>query len=196
MSQAILELLGERLGDALLATHAHRGDETALLAPLALVAACRLLHDHPRWSMTLLMDLTAVDYLGYATPPPESAAFPSLYLGRQRQGTSEAPPWRFEVVYHLYSPVEKRRVRLKVPLGDLGDDDAESTPEVDSVAGVWANADWYEREAWDLYGIRFAGHPGLRRILTYEEFVGHALRKDYPKEHRQPLARHAVLTPR
>src|SRR5439155_8483808 len=106
--------------------------------------------------LAILMDLTAVDYLGRDP--------------------------RFEVVYHLYSPARRHRVRLKVELdGEL--------PEIDSVADLWASANWYEREAWDLYGIKFRGHPDLRRVLLYEEFVGHPLRKDYPKEKRQPLVR-------
>ena len=89
---------------------------------------------------------------------------------------------RFEVVYHLYSTEKKHRIRLKarVPQDD---------PVIDSVVEVWPGFGWPEREAYDLYGIRFAGHPDLRRILLYDEFVGHPLRKDYPKEGRQPLIR-------
>ena len=86
---------------------------------------------------------------------------------------------RFEVVYHLYSTTEKHRIRLRVPL-------EESAPTVPSVAGVWRCANWAEREVWDLYGIRFEGHPDLRRILLYEEFEGHPLRKDYPIQRSQP----------
>jgi NADH-quinone oxidoreductase subunit C len=87
---------------------------------------------------------------------------------------------RFEIVYHLYSLKQNHRVRIKsrVP---------ESDPEIDSLVSLWPSADWMEREVWDLYGVRFRGHPDLRRILLYEEFEGHPLRKDYPKEKRQPL---------
>jgi NADH-quinone oxidoreductase subunit C len=87
---------------------------------------------------------------------------------------------RFELVYHLYSLKHNQRVRIKsrVP---------ESDPEIASLVPLWPSADWMEREVWDLYGIRFGGHPDLRRILLYEEFEGHPLRKDYPKEKRQPL---------
>ena len=87
---------------------------------------------------------------------------------------------RFEMVYHLYSVAKNRRLRIKARV-------AEPSPEIDSAAGLWASANWMEREVWDLYGIRFKGHPDLRRILLYEGFDGHPLRKDYPKEKRQPL---------
>ncbi|PIE65943.1 MAG: NADH-quinone oxidoreductase subunit C [Deltaproteobacteria bacterium] len=87
---------------------------------------------------------------------------------------------RFEVVYHLYSVTKGHRVRLKV---QVPEDDC----EVPSVTGVWRGVDWFEREVWDMYGVRFAGHPKLRRILLYEDFEGHPLRKDYPQRGYQPL---------
>ncbi|MGZ8428186.1 MAG: NADH-quinone oxidoreductase subunit C [Candidatus Deferrimicrobiaceae bacterium] len=86
---------------------------------------------------------------------------------------------RFEVVYHLYSLAKKHRVRIKTRV-------REEDPVIDSVIPVWAGMDWYEREAYDMYGIVFRGHPNLKRILMYESFVGHPLRKDYPKAKRQP----------
>jgi len=87
---------------------------------------------------------------------------------------------RFEVVYNLYSTRHNHRVRLrvKVPESDL---------DVESVTPVWAGADWFERYCFDMYGIRFRAHPDLRRLLMYDEFVGHPLRKDYPLRGRQPL---------
>ncbi|GAB4341845.1 MAG: NADH-quinone oxidoreductase subunit C [Candidatus Abyssubacteria bacterium] len=87
---------------------------------------------------------------------------------------------RFEVVYHLYSIYYGHAVRLKVRLD-------EKDPTVDTVTQVWKGANWYEREAYDLYGVKFKGHPDLRRILLYPEFVGHPLRKDYPIDGEQPL---------
>lgn len=87
---------------------------------------------------------------------------------------------RFEMVYHLYSVTRSHRVRVKVGLPGEG-------PEIDTLISVWPAANWMEREVWDLYGVRFRGHPDPRRILLYEEFEGHPLRKDYPKERRQPL---------
>jgi NADH-quinone oxidoreductase subunit C len=87
---------------------------------------------------------------------------------------------RFEVVIHLYSIPHKHRVRLKVGL-------EEADPVMDTLTVVWKGTDWFEREAWDLYGVTFRGHPDLRRVLLYEEFKGHPLRKDYPIDQRQPL---------
>jgi NADH-quinone oxidoreductase subunit C len=87
---------------------------------------------------------------------------------------------RFEVVYHLFSLSKKHRVRIKVPVEG-------KNPEVDSIVSLWPGADWYEREVWDMFGIKFRGHPNLKRILMYEEFEGHPLRKDYPIDKRQPL---------
>ena len=87
---------------------------------------------------------------------------------------------RFEMVYHFYSVARNQRLRIKARV-------PEEPAEIDSLAGLYASANWMEREVWDLYGIRFKGHPDLRRILLYEEFEGHPLRKDYPKERRQPL---------
>jgi len=87
---------------------------------------------------------------------------------------------RFEVVYHLYSTAHHHRLRLKARL-------PETNPTIPTVVPVWVGANWLERETYDMYGIRFDGHPDLRRIYLYEEFEGHPLRKDYPKEKRQPL---------
>lgn len=87
---------------------------------------------------------------------------------------------RFSVIYHLYSLKNNRRLRLKVPV-------EEKDPVVDSLTPLYPAADWFEREVWDMFGIRFKGHPNLKRILMYESFVGHPLRKDYPYNKRQPL---------
>jgi NADH-quinone oxidoreductase subunit C len=93
------------------------------------------------------------------------------YLGRSP---------RFEVVYQLYSLAANRGLRVKAGV-------PEEPCEIDSAVEVWPAAGWMEREVWDLYGIRFRGHPDLRRILLYDGFEGHPLRKDYPKEKRQPI---------
>lgn len=93
------------------------------------------------------------------------------YIGQSR---------RFEVVYHLFSTSTHQRLRLKARV-------PEENPSLPSVTGVWVGANWLERETYDMYGVNFTGHPDLRRIYMYEEFEGHPLRKDYPKERRQPL---------
>jgi NADH-quinone oxidoreductase subunit C len=94
------------------------------------------------------------------------------YLGKKEP--------RFEVVYHLLSLQSHRRLRVKIPV-------PENEPEIDSLTPLWKGANWLEREVWDMFGIRFRGHPDLRRILLYEEFRGYPLRKDYPVNQRQPL---------
>jgi NADH-quinone oxidoreductase subunit C len=87
---------------------------------------------------------------------------------------------RFDVVYHLYSLTYNRRFRIKTRV-------SEAECSVDSIVSLWASANWFEREVYDMYGIVFNGHPELRRILLYEDFQGHPLRKDYPIKKRQPL---------
>jgi NADH-quinone oxidoreductase subunit C len=87
---------------------------------------------------------------------------------------------RFEVVYHLHSMRLNHRLRVKIRV-------LEADAVVPSVSSLWNAANWLEREVWDMFGIRFTGHPDLRRILMYEEFRGHPLRKDYPVQRRQPL---------
>ncbi len=87
---------------------------------------------------------------------------------------------RFEVVYHFYSLQYNRRVRIKAKV-------SESECAIDSIVPLWASANWFEREVFDMYGISFNGHPEMRRILLYEGFEGHPLRKDYPLKKRQPL---------
>lgn len=87
---------------------------------------------------------------------------------------------RFEVVYHFYSVARNHRVRVKARV-------SEAAPELASLVDLYASADWMEREVFDMYGIRFTGHPRLERILLYDGFEGYPLRKDYPKEKRQPL---------
>jgi len=161
---SILERVRTLLGEAVLDTHEALGDATVLVAREGLGKTFRALRDDPELCFNMLIDLTAVDYLGRDP--------------------------RFEVVYHLASldlqphGSEPTRVRgrLRVKVGV-----PESDCEVASVCDLWAAANWMEREVWDMYGIRFAGHPDLRRILLYDEFKGHPLRKDYPKERRQPL---------
>ena len=156
MSKVALERVLESFAEEVVDHHRKLGDETITVKPGGLVRVMRFLRTDPATSFEMLTDLTAVDYLGKREP-------------------------RFEVVYHLYSLTKNHRLRLKVPV-----DEEESVCEVPSVIGEWKSAYWMEREVYDLYGIRFVGHPDLRRILMYPEFEGHPLRKDYDIEHRQP----------
>lgn len=160
MSVEALHRAKELLGDAVLSTHSYRGDDTLVVDPARITHVMTALRDDPELLMNFLVDLTAVDYLGREP--------------------------RFEVVYHLRSFKTGARLRVKAPVAEPEDG---SYPTIDTVVPLWASANWWEREVWDLYGIKFRGHPDLRRILMYEEFVGHPLRKDYPKERRQPLVR-------
>lgn len=152
-SEALRRLIAALPG-AVRETHARLGDATALVDAAHVVDVLRFLRDTAGLDFDMLVDLTAVDYLG------------------------EKP--RFEVVYHLLSLAHNHRVRIKARVD-------EASPEIDTAVPLWAAANWMEREVWDMYGIRFRGHPDPRRILLYEEFEGHPLRKDYPKERRQPL---------
>ena len=141
-------------------THSYRGDDTLVVDGTNAKKTLETLKNDPDVAMNFLSDLTAVDYFGREP--------------------------RFEVVYHLRSFKTGARLRVKALVAEPEDG---SSPACDSVVALWASANWFEREVWDLYGIKFRGHPDLRRILMYEEFVGHPLRKDYPKEKRQPLVR-------
>jgi len=155
----ILTELQQRFGPSILETHDDHGDHTVIVDRAALAELLRECRENPAFAFDMLMDLTAVDYLKYP--------------GRQ-----DGP--RFEVVYHLYSLRHNHRLRVKVRVDE---DDA----VVPTAVGRWPIANWFEREVWDMFGVRFAGHPDLRRLLMYEEFVGHPLRKDYPINRRQPL---------
>jgi NADH-quinone oxidoreductase subunit C len=157
--EQILQRLRDRFGAALVETHEHRGDTTGLVERGALLDVLQWCRDEPTLGFDVLMDLTAADYLRYP-------------------GREDGP--RFEVVYQLYSLRHNHRVWLKVRVDE---DDA----VVPSAVELWPIANWLEREVWDMFGVRFAGHPDLRRLLMYEEFVGHPLRKDYPINRRQPL---------
>ncbi len=156
-----LERVQEQFRQDVIEAHAFRGDQTAVIRPAVLLDVAKFLRDTPQLDFDFLMDLTAVDYLFFA--------------GGRIQKKS-----RFEVVYHFYSLKNNHRIRIKVPVD-------EKNPEVDTLSELWLSANWYEREVWDMYGIKFKGHPNLKRILMYEEFQGHALRKDYPVDKRQPL---------
>ena len=156
---SILADLRERFGAAVVQTHDQHGDQTVVVRRESLIPILRHCRETPALAFDMLTDLTAVDYL----------TFP---------GREDGP--RFEVVYHLSSLTRNHRLRVKVRVEE---DDA----VVPTAVSLWPIANWLEREVWDMFGVRFDGHPDLRRLLLYEEFVGHPLRKDYPINRRQPL---------
>ena len=150
LTAALQSALGDRLASAGTAL----GEITIIVKAEHLLEAAAVLRDAPGLAFEQLTDLCGVDYRDYG------------------EGGHEGP--RFAVVYHLLSLAHNRRLRLRVYCPD------DEFPVVESVIGVWPAANWYEREAFDLYGIMFTGHPDLRRILTDYGFVGHPFRKDFP----------------
>ncbi len=159
MSQRVLDMLRERFGAAILETHSDHGDDTAVVDPGHWKAICTFLREDPALDFDMPVDLCGVDY------------------------PSRGATGRMEVVMHLYSIARKHRIRLKARVGDEDMDGA----EIDSVTSIWPGMNWLEREVWDMSGVRFRGHPDLRRILMYPEFEGHPLQRTYPADRTQPL---------
>ena len=155
--QALAARTAEKFGDAIAETIERGGELTLVLHREQLLRACRILRDDKDFGFEQLIDLCGVDYSAFGA---ESA-----------QGVASGP--RYAAVYHLLSVRNNRRLRLKVFLDD-------EMPMVESVVGIWNSANWFEREAFDLFGIVFEGHPDLRRILTDYGFIGHPFRKDFP----------------
>ena len=133
------------------------GEVTLVIKASGLLEVMTALRDRPELHFEQLIDLCGVDYGAYG----DGAA-------------SSDQQARFAVVFHLLSIAHNRRLRVRVFASD------DEMPVVDSVIGVWPSANWFEREAFDLYGIIFSGHPDLRRILTDYGFIGHPFRKDFP----------------
>jgi NADH-quinone oxidoreductase subunit C len=146
--------LEQQLGARIASQAEALGESTLVLKASDLLPACTLLRDAPDLRFELLLDVCGVDY------------------GTYGDGTWEGS--RYAVVYHLLSLEHNRRLRLRVFAPD------DDLPVIDSVTGIWPSANWYEREAFDLFGIVFTGHPDLRRLLTDYGFVGHPFRKDFP----------------
>ena len=171
--QAIYALLSERLGAGALGFHEDPLEPWAEVAPASIVDACTFLRDDPRLECDQLMCLSGIDWDGY----DENGKGKSVaILGYQDDGAPETSDRVADgdlgVAYHLFSHSQRHKFTLRVRMPR-----AENT--VPTVSGVWRTAAWHEREAWDLVGIRFAGHPDLRRMLLDDEWVGHPLRKDY-----------------
>jgi NADH-quinone oxidoreductase subunit C len=154
------------------------------VTPDDLLDVCRTLRDAPETKLEVLIDVCGVDYQDYGKDEWQTSS--ATDTGFSRGTLRGAPPvedveqatyrpsGRFAVVYHLLSVTHNHRLRLKTFAAD------DARPIVDSVYEVWNAADWFEREAFDLYGILFRGHPDLRRLLTDYGFIGHPFRKDFP----------------
>jgi len=170
--QAFLERLKNRFGDKIIGANLTAIDPWVEVAPQGLVALARYLRDEGDLRFNMLNCISGVDYL---EPDPKKAA------------KNDWQP-HLEVVYHLSSLVHKTTLVLKIMLPRWKNDKPGELPEVPSVSGVWSTADWHEREVFDLVGVRFTGHPDLRRILCPEDWAGHPLRKDY----EMPLEYHGI----
>jgi NADH-quinone oxidoreductase subunit C len=183
LATRLRERFKDRIADCAIAY----GEITLTLPPATLLQVAQALRDEPDLRFEMLMDVAGVDYLAYgvdewttdqATRTGFSRGVEEKSFGRF--SFEDAPPPlkhegpRFAVVYQLLSISRNERLRLKVYCED------NEAPVVDSVTNVWASANWFEREAFDLYGILFDGHPDLRRILTDYGFIGHPFRKDFP----------------
>jgi len=152
--ETLVAALSAALGDKLASVTVARGEATAVIGAADLDPALRLLRDRPELRFEMLVDLCGVDYSAYGDAPHEGP--------------------RFAVVYHLLSLANNWRVRVRAFVPD------DAFPVIGSAIDVWPVANWFEREAFDLYGIVFSGHPDLRRLLTDYGFIGHPFRKDFP----------------
>jgi NADH-quinone oxidoreductase subunit C len=173
---ALVAALGEALSDQDCETIEDLGEITLVVPVERLTEVTWILRDHPELRFEQLIDLCGVDYSAYGKSEWATEEASTVGFGRGVDRDLDLAiddPKRFAVVYHLLSLVHNRRVRLRVYVGG-------AQPMVDSVVPVWATANWFEREAFDLFGILFRGHPDLRRILTDYGFVGHPFRKDFP----------------
>lgn len=188
-SLQLAEQLQQRFSESLQANVDAVGEVTIELAPDALIEVATALRDEPQFAFEMLMDVSGIDYASYgkdewATNETSATGFSrgveAATAGRLQAVTEDLvveksrQPKRFAAVYQLLSISKNRRLRLKVFAPD------DDLPVIPSVISIWSSADWYEREAFDLYGILFEGHPDLRRLLTDYGFVGHPFRKDFP----------------
>jgi NADH-quinone oxidoreductase subunit C len=153
-TETLAAAVASALGDASKSIVVDRGEVTMVVPAAGLPAAMRALRDRPELRLEMLVDVCGVDYSAYG------------------DGAWDGP--RFAAVYHLLSLAHNWRLRVRVFATD------DDFPVVPSVIDVWPAANWFEREAFDLYGIVFDGHPDLRRLLTDYGFVGHPFRKDFP----------------
>jgi len=179
--EALAESISARFGDTLSMVDSRCGELTYELQRTDLLEVARSLRDEGDFRFEELVDLCGIDYLAFGSAEWETETATSTGFSRAAVPKNIVPdadttfaPRRFAVVYHLLSISLNHRVRLRVYTGN------DNPPVVPSVVDVWSVANWYEREAFDLFGILFEGHPDLRRILTDYGFIGHPFRKDFP----------------
>lgn len=176
--QTLLDTLQTRFGDKIAQSHIALDELTLEIAPEHLRDVCLMLRDDAEFEFKQLIDACGVDYLHYGSAEWETEQTTTTGFSRATDPTKSQriAAWgkpRFAVVYHLLSLTHNQRVRLRV----FPSSEHLSVP---SVVDIWPAANWFEREAFDLFGIIFDGHPDLRRILTDYGFIGHPFRKDFP----------------
>jgi NADH-quinone oxidoreductase subunit C len=179
--QALEAGLAARFGDVIELANSSCGQLTYEVAKDALLDVCLALRDESEFGFEMLMDVCGVDYLTYGESEWKTRASTDSGFSRgvEREvivpaADTQFDPRRFAVVYQFLSLSNNLRLRLRVYTGP------DNPPVVPSVVNIWSSANWFEREAFDLYGILFEGHPDLRRILTDYGFIGHPFRKDFP----------------
>lgn len=158
------------LGEQIVNLENKLGEITLLVRAKDMQAVLTRLHSDAQFGFEQLIDLCGVDYSTYGSDVSEGGA----YFAADASAACALRPFRFAVVYHLLSVTHNFRLRVRV----FAEDDA--MPILPSIIPVWPSANWYEREAFDLYGIIFTGHPDLRRLLTDYGFIGNPFRKDFP----------------
>ena len=177
-SEALAGMVDAQLGGSVRRLPSRAGELAYEVEAAALLRVCRTVRDAEDLRFEMLMDLAGIDYLNYGRDDWQSQSATRSGFSRARSPQEAAPdpgaPGRFAVVYNLLSITHNQRLRLRAICPDTAE------PVLDSVVDIWASANWFEREAFDLYGILFRGHPDLRRILTDYGFIGHPFRKDFP----------------
>lgn len=177
--ETLVNSLSQRFGEAIMDAHVAYGQAVIELKPDQLLSVCKSLRDEAEYSFEQLIDLCGVDYsaFGKADWETQSTSSTGFSRGVSKEifdDDAEARP-HFAVAYHLLSIKNNQRLRVRCMIDDM-------PAKIESVVDIWASANWYEREAFDLFGILFEGHPDLRRLLTDYGFVGHPFRKDFPLE--------------
>jgi NADH-quinone oxidoreductase subunit C len=177
--EAFRDRLRGRFGDRIASAKLAVGQLTVEVPAQHLIETCTALRDEPEFRFEELVDLCGMDYSSYGEADWETQDTTSTGFSRGvdcgAHHESRAMPARYAAVYQLLSVTHNRRLRLRCFAAD-------DPPRLPSVVDVWASANWYEREAFDLFGILFEGHPDLRRLLTDYGFIGHPFRKDFPLE--------------